>query len=72
MKFDTKHEYDLYGEMPDEESGSSAEAGWYGLYRDELTILTESTEGFVKAYTFPNLELLEAEWESILNQEGEE
>ena len=41
MKFSSDLAEQLYGETPDEQSGSVDELGWFGLFKQERTILTE-------------------------------
>ena len=49
MKFSSDLAEQLYGETPDEQSGSVDELGWFGLFRKERVILTEDSQGFVDA-----------------------
>jgi len=69
-KFDTPLAEKLYGEMPDDESGSVQELGWYGRYDSELVILNEDSDGFVNTFEAIDKADLDRFW-SLVTKEYE-
>ena len=65
MKFSSDLAEQLYGETPDETSGSVEELGWFGLFKKERAILTEDSQGFVDAEEFSTNEKLLEVWELL-------
>lgn len=55
----------LHALDPDESIGSVDELGWAGLYRQELSIILEDSDGFVWIEEYPNAEALAKGWRSI-------
>jgi len=61
---------ELYDEQPDEEIGSVTESGiWYGLYKEEKSILSEDSQGFVDFDIFDNEKELMNFWSKIVKEE---
>tara|TARA_B100000745_G_C19978012_1_gene331214 strand:- start:301 stop:516 length:216 start_codon:yes stop_codon:yes gene_type:complete len=65
MKFSSDLAEQLYGETPDEQSGSVDELGWFGLFRKERVILTEDSQGFVDAEQFSTPEEMRECWDLL-------
>jgi hypothetical protein len=65
MKFSSDLAEQLYGETPDEQSGSVEELGWFGLFKKERAILTEDSQGFVDAEQYSTNEKLQEVWELL-------
>jgi hypothetical protein len=65
MKYSTDLAERLYGETPDEQAGSVDELGWFGLFLEEKTILTEDSQGFVDAEHFDTKEKVQEVWETL-------
>ena len=69
-KFDESWVEELYAKTPDNETGSSDENGWYGLYRPysgaKGAILSENSQGFVEVVVHThNQTLLDKVWEEL-------
>ncbi len=54
----------LHALDPDESIGSVDELGWAGLYRQELSIILEDSDGFVWIEEYPDLATLSKGWKS--------
>jgi len=65
MKFSSDLAEQLYGETPDEQSGSVEELGWFGLFKKEQAILTEDSQGFVDVEQFSTETDLNECWELL-------
>lgn len=66
MKYSTDLAERLYGETPDQQAGSTDELGWFGLFLEEKTILTEDSQGFVDAEHFDTEEKVQEVWETLV------
>lgn len=60
------HEISLEGGH-DDEIGSVDELGWAGRFDDELTILTEDSQGFVWSDRYATRADLEAHWKELID-----
>lgn len=50
----------------DEETGEVDAMGWFAIFRDELTIINQTSQGFVYSQIYESAEEMETNWERIV------
>lgn len=49
----------------DDALGDQDTFGWYGLFREEMVILSADSQGFVEAAQYDDETVLEADWRTL-------